>query len=110
MRLGIIPQEFTKKGVRFRLVERNVTGCVYSRELGGILEGYEVFRHKTGKPHPMATEQCAKYDRIEKYPCDEEFGRRAWTYKDLDPAMEKYRSLHGKNLSGNGKPGTEGAN
>lgn len=31
--------------------------------------------------------------RCESFPSNEEFGKRAWTYKSLTKAQEKYRSL-----------------
>jgi hypothetical protein len=86
IRIKKLKNEIKKNGYMYRLVERTDLKAIYAQED----YGFEVFKVKLDKPHPKAEEDIKKYDKVERFPCDEDFGKHAWTYKTLEEAQKRY--------------------
>lgn len=97
MKLPIrLKSEFDRKEFTYRLIERTDEKCLYVQLLNEIPTSYEVFLVKTGKRHWMERTELNKDDKIELFPRDEEFGKRAWTYPTLEKAKRAYEGLKPK--------------
>jgi hypothetical protein len=95
--------EIKKKGFMFRLVKRTNERLLYSQHNGaGRIIAYEVFLNRI-RPYKAMKEQFAKrrnenidYSDVEEwcesYPSDEEFGKRAWTYPNLEMATQAFEA------------------
>lgn len=93
-RIKKLPETVRKNGFAYQLVKRDDKKCMYAQHNGmGRVIAYEVFKTKLGSPHPKALEDVKNYDKVERFPGDEEFGVRAWTYCSLEKAEESYSSI-----------------
>lgn len=95
MKLRELQKEFTKKGVKYTLLQKEVWDAVDGdgklKKDGYVIYEcfneeykdtyYEVFRYRIGKPHPMDT---GDWDMVELYPSNEQFGILAWSCSDLN--------------------------
>ena len=78
------------KGFIFTQIKKSDKAYIYKVDCDGCLH-YEVFKHKENKQF-----ECISYPKTAS------FGLWAWTYKDLDLAIEKYNLLHLKEEVCNG--------
>lgn len=97
--LEILPEKVKKNGFVYILVERTTEKCIYQQTDDGEIYGYEVFKTcirlfrehmiklAVTRNQPINT---AWKEYREQFPGDEEFGKRAWTYKNLDDAKKRY--------------------
>ena len=95
----IIRKEFT-----YRLLKRDIGKFIYTQHNeDGTIGTYEVFKNKIGDLRKVK-ERWAKLSHsefnpedyqqyYEIFPSDSEFGRRAWTYANLDDALKRYDSI-----------------
>lgn len=101
--LAKLPQELRKNGFDYVLIERTQEACIYAQKIGGLIVAYEVFKTKI-LPFKKEMERLKKSVRNdintnyqeyrEAFPHDEEFGKRAWTFKELSQALECYKGLN----------------
>ena len=91
-RIKRLKPEIKKNGYVYILITRNDEYCIYAQKDNGIIVAYEVFRTKYSSPHPKMLEDVQNYDLVESFPSDEEFGKRAWTYKTLKEAELAFAS------------------
>jgi len=78
------------KGFIFTQIKKSDVAYIYKVDCDGC-EHYEVFKHKENK----------QFDCI-SYPKTSSFGLWAWTYKEIELALEKYDLLHLKEEVCNG--------
>ncbi len=100
-----LPEKIKKREFEYILVERTNDVLMYSQHKGGIVLGYEVFKNKIRKYREDAirrwginshSKSLPEYKEV--FPHDEEFGKRAWTYPDLQTAKESYNNLVKQNV------------
>ncbi|VVC76027.1 hypothetical protein AQUSIP_13280 [Aquicella siphonis] len=104
--LEILPPRLRKNGFDYRLVERTPAVCIYEQSSGGLVVAYEVFKTKIVKHRESMialkkqfNAQCDESQFLnykeykEAFPADEEFGTRAWTYRDLEKAKLAFSRL-----------------
>lgn len=94
-----LPEQLRKNGFDYELVVRTNSKLIYSQSLGGKVFAYEVFKNSVRpykefvlRKNPNCTYK-ALHEYKEFFPCDNDFGKRAWCKPDLESAMEKYNSL-----------------
>jgi hypothetical protein len=100
----LLPEIF-KNGFIYRLVNRTESKFIYAQysALTENIIAYEVFKNKIIKFRDRMIEleiRSGKNYGAEKlpefkeaFPNDEDFGRRAWTYQDLETAQKRYATL-----------------
>ncbi len=99
-----LPDELSKMGFKYRLVERQQNKCIYAQYTGDRCVAYEVFKTKIVEHRKRMEELNTRTGRKpipdiiypefkEAWPSDEEFGKRAWSYQSLEKAKENYSSL-----------------
>ena len=92
-RIKVLPEKLKKNGFEYRLVKRTDNRAIYSQHEGaGQIVAFETFKIKKGKPHPKAEEDLKNYDEVERFPIDEDFGKTAWTYSNLEDAQKAFDS------------------
>jgi hypothetical protein len=90
-RIKILPEKLKKNGFEYRLIKRISNRAIYSQHEGlGQIVAFEVFKIKTGKPHPKAIDDLENYDVVERFPLDEDFGKTAWTYPSIELAQARF--------------------
>lgn len=90
-RIKTLAETIKKNGYEYRLVKKNTDKAMYSQHLGtGNIVAYEVFKLRYSKPHPKAEEDIKNYDKVERFPNDEDFGKTAWTYSKLTDAEKAF--------------------
>ena len=89
IRVKKLNNEIRKNGFTYRLVERTETKAIYAQDDFA----FEVFKIKLGRPHPLSDEDIKNFDKIERFPNDEAFGKIAWTYRTLEDARKKYAMI-----------------
>lgn len=75
-----------------RTDEKNKSAAVYKVEKEGVIPAYEVFIIKIKK---QSEAFGVVFDESEVYPCDESFGKTAWSYHKLCHAMDKFTEITG---------------
>lgn len=98
-----LPSEIKNKNYIWRLVQRENGKCLYAQHDGGRIAAFEVFKTLIRKHRERMIElknrqgytfNPADYcEYKEAWPCDEDFGRRAWTYPTLELALVKYDKI-----------------
>jgi hypothetical protein len=88
-----LPETVKKNGFCYDLIERDENRLIYAQKSHGLIIAYEVFKTRLSNPHPNATEDLKNYEKVESFPGNEEFGKRAWTYRTLEEAERRYQSL-----------------
>jgi len=98
-----LPKQLRKSGFDYELLLRTNSKCIYKQMKDGRIVTYEVFKnhivtHRAGmKKFANQTgiekdfSDCNEY--AEKFPGDEEFGKRAWSCATLEAAMKRYEAL-----------------
>lgn len=89
VRLKKLENDIRKNGFDYRLIERTEKKAIYKQGF----YGYEVFKIKIAKPHPKSENDIKNFDQIERFPCNEEFGKTAWYYPTLQDAQKRYTTI-----------------
>ncbi len=87
-----LKKEIRKNGFTYKQVQREAEKAIYAQYDDGYLVAYEVFRIRI---------QRTRYSQLlkreipesERYPCNEDFGKTAFTCKDLKLAISNYNNL-----------------
>ena len=74
--------ELTKNGFDYRQIRKNEKAYIYSQSLNGKIIAYEVFEHKVNQ-----------YYNCVSFPTSNAFGVWAWTYHNLQDAVNKYNQI-----------------
>lgn len=69
------------------------TAAIYKQTDGDKTIAWEVFKRKWNRPHPKSEDQETM---VESFPSNEDFGKRAWSCRAKDAAIQKLNSLTGK--------------
>lgn len=101
--LKALPQELRKNGFDYKLINRSPGKCIYAQWHDGDIVAYEVFKTKIVKyrermmdfnqRHSLEVNPLNYKEYKETFPNDEEFGKRAWTYHNLEDATRRYENL-----------------
>jgi hypothetical protein len=89
IRVKKLRNEIKKNGFLYRVVERTDTKAIYEQENFG----FEVFKIKLDKPHPKAEEDINNFEKVERFPNAEDFGKHAWYYKNIEEAQKRYAMI-----------------
>ena len=93
MKIRELDVEFRKSGRTFTQVKSNEYAYIYKVEFDiHDINVYEVFKRKLVESHPIYNKND-NYDIIIQYPNDESFGYWAWTYNNLESAIDKYNKI-----------------
>lgn len=87
-RIKVLKDVVMKNCFEYRLIKRDHNKCIYAQhnKMGDLI-AFEYFKTKLNKPHPKALEDVNNFDLVETFPSDEDFGKRAWTYRNIESAM-----------------------
>jgi len=96
MKIRKIPERFEKWKDKFVQIDREGDIAFFVRELTGGGIAYEVIKIRLTEPHPRSLD--TRYDKIEKYPSDNEFGTFGWSFNGDNAfqrraAYEKFKEL-----------------
>ena len=89
MRVRRLHTAIKKNRYQYKLIERTPTKAIYAQED----YGYEVFKINLFKPHPKSLDDLERYDLVEYFPNNEDFGRKAWSVRSFDDAKKIYDAL-----------------
>ena len=87
-----LPAILRKNGYDYRLVQRTSQKAIYEQSYNQIMTGYEVFKIRVQRAR-FSQHIGRLIQEKERFPCDEDFGRTAWTHKSLDSAILRYNKL-----------------
>ena len=80
--------------VHFIQLEETENAYLYKREIGEKYVDYEVFYKKVGKSATTVDGKVKALDIMkEKYPRANDFGKWAWSFKNIDRAYAKLREI-----------------
>jgi hypothetical protein len=82
-----------KHGFTYTQVLRGKRSCIYEQRVAESIAYFEVFLIKV-KP-PQVYTSGRKYPEREVFPCNEDFGKTAWTCRSIEDAMIRYDWLEG---------------
>lgn len=98
-----LPQTKLKNGYTYKLVKRTDKVAMYSMTNEKFPEdtstGYEVFLIAVGKAYSLVQKngkgkgKVYNYPAAEKFPGNEDFGKTAWTYTNLETATKMFDGL-----------------
>jgi len=89
-----LAEKINRNGYIYSQLKRGERAAIYEQIFEDLGEssciGYEVFKIRIGKSKVVFGVELPEK---EKFPSDEDFGKWAWTYRDLNKAMEKYNRI-----------------
>jgi hypothetical protein len=89
-----LAEKINRNGYIYTQLKRGERAAIYEQIFEDLEEsfciGYEVFKIRIGKSKVVFGVELPEK---EKFPSDEDFGKWAWTYRDLNKAMEKYNGI-----------------
>ena len=87
-----LEMEIRKNGHVYKLITRSKNRAIYSQSDSNRLIAYEVFKiFIRGERYSEILKRVIP--PTERFPSNESFGKTAWTFSNLKPAMEKYNEL-----------------
>lgn len=90
--IKVLQETIKKNGFIYILVTRTPQKALYMQTLDGILIGFEVFL--IGIRGAQNSSLLGKLiNAYERFPSNENFGKTAWSYVDLQDALRKYNEL-----------------
>jgi len=91
-----LPQKLTRNGFTYTLVLRGKRSCIYEQSSRANIISYEVFIIRI-------MPECEIFGKIiperEVFPGNEDFGYRAWSIRDYEKAMLKFKELEDEDIS-----------
>ena len=98
-----LPETKDKNGYAYTLIERTENAAIYEMRNVKFPEdtsvGYEVCQITISKPCAIQQKSGVKkgmwyhYPEKEKFPGNEDFGKTAWAFSDIDNALMKYGEI-----------------
>ena len=93
-----LPSELKKGGFDYKLIKRTNEKCLYAQILDGKIISFEVFKTKIVKHREnmirLGLINPDSYPEFkESFPNDEDFGKRAHCYPNLEMAEQAYDGL-----------------
>lgn len=89
-----LAEKINRNGYIYNQLKRGEKAAIYEQifeDLGETTRiAYEVFKIRIGKSKIVFGVELPEK---EKFPSDEDFGKWAWTYVDVNKAMEKYNQI-----------------
>lgn len=89
-----LASEINRNGFLYKQIKRTDKSALYEQILLEMEESktiaYEVFKIRIGKPKIVFGVELPEK---EKFPGDEDFGKCAWTYPDIEKALNKFRQI-----------------
>lgn len=90
----VLPVELRKNKYDYKLFQRGNKACIYKQMDNGKVIGYEVFLIKYTKARLMPNGDTISAH--EKFPGNEDFGKTAWSCKELERAIKRFLHLEEK--------------
>lgn len=87
-----LPASLRKNRYDYRLVQRTPQKAIYEQSYDQIITGYEVFKIRVQRAR-FSQHIGRLIPEKERFPCDEDFGRIAWSHKSLESALIRYNNL-----------------
>ena len=90
-----LPLKLSKNGFNYSQVLRGDRSCIYAQEVMPDLTCYEVFKIKVRPQRKIIIngEVLRTVEEMEKFPHDEAFGLWAWSYRNYEDAIIKFKEL-----------------
>lgn len=91
-----LPLEIKKNHYDYKLISRNDKAAIYGQYLPGgeLLIAYEVFQIREQQASTSVINgQIINYIEKELFPSDEEFGKTAWSFNNLENAEKCFNGL-----------------
>ena len=89
-----LAEEINRNGFLYKQIKRSDKGAVYEQIFSGMENNktiaYEVFKIRIGKPKVVFGVELPEK---EKFPGDDDFGKWAWTYPDIEKAFSKFKQI-----------------
>jgi hypothetical protein len=82
-----LKQKYERMGMIYKQMFRTKDVAIYAVFLAQQRVNYEVFRVSIHKPLPRMKES------FERYPSNEQFGYKAWSYNKIEDALIKAKEL-----------------
>jgi hypothetical protein len=94
-----LAEKINRNGYIYTQLKRGEKAAIYEQifeDLGdSTVVGYEVFKIRIGKSKVVFGVELPEK---EKFPSDEDFGKWAWSYREINKAMEKYDQIENGGL------------
>lgn len=87
-----LPFEVSRNGYRYILVRRSENTAVFCQTYQNVVVGYEVFKIRVMRARFNKFLNAMDPDK-ERFPCNEDFGKTAWTKFTIEEANLKYNQL-----------------
>jgi hypothetical protein len=88
-----LAEEINRNGFLYKQIKRSERGAIYEQIFNDFDHktiAYEVFKIKIGKPKIVFGVELPEK---EKFPGDDDFGKWAWTYPDIEKALNKFGQI-----------------
>ncbi|GEM_PF-1069759 len=86
-----LPRILTKNGFTYTQVLCKGRSYIYEQEITEKVKYYEVF---IAKVKPERFFKGAMRPAKEAFPCNEDFGKTAWSYRNLKDAIDKFLEIN----------------
>lgn len=89
-----------RNGFFYHQLNRTAHTALYSQNIDVCPPpiAFEVFRilERPSREMPLKYGKVKQLEASEKFPSNEDFGKTAWTFKNLESAKQKFRELEAK--------------
>ncbi len=92
MKIKKLKHEIKKNGYDYLLIQESPKCKIYQQSDNGIIVGFEIFKIQLAKLHPQSSD-FTNFDKMERFPTDESFGKWAWFYKNYNQAVLKLKQI-----------------
>jgi hypothetical protein len=90
--MQLLKTDFIAKGTVYKQIARNDKAAIYEiRRVKGTNKGYEVFKIRVAKAHTWPNGNHTP--EHESYPGDEQFGKIAWYFMELNGAQKRFEEI-----------------
>jgi hypothetical protein len=87
-----LPEEFVRNGFRYNLVRRSEKKAIYCQTFQNIVVGYDVFKIQVMRARFNKFLNVQDPEK-ERFPCNTDFGKNAWSTFTLEEAIQKFDKL-----------------
>lgn len=99
-----LDKSITRKGLNYTQISETEKGYLYRAELDGVYISYEVFLKKNSpRCVDFGNRVYSDSEFVERFPSDNDFGKWAWSYNNIELANEKLLTLWPKADASHGK-------
>ena len=89
-----LPEKIRKNRFEYTLVRRGQRSCIFCQEVTPAVTYFEVFLIRVRPARIIRIKRLEKQiPATEVFPANEDFGKTAWTLRDLKSAYQKFNEL-----------------